>query len=210
MNETAVRLLHQRAASVRYVLGGEVNKFLRAVSSLEALSAQIGGPIAVVGGLAAIHHGAAVTTLDVDIVVSASHVDAFLQAAAREGFHLRRESQAGWHSLVFPDPEGDVEIQLIPEGKNSPRDPIYAPPNPSPSDLGVRQGLDYASFPGWVTMKLVAARDKDRYHLTEALKHATEQQIAEVVQRLRPLHSSYLSEFQRLLQLATAENQENW
>ena len=59
-------------------------------------------------------------------------------------------------------------------------------------------------------MKLVAGRDKDRYHLIESLKRAPQADIAEVVQRLRPLDPSYLREFQRLLRLAEEENQEDW
>ena len=59
-------------------------------------------------------------------------------------------------------------------------------------------------------MKLVANRDKDRYHLIEALKQADQSQIAEVVQRLRPLDARYLKEFERLVKSAEEENQEKW
>jgi hypothetical protein len=76
--------------------------------------------------------------------------------------------------------------------------------------LGAERGLGYASFAGWVQMKLVAARDKDRYHLIESLKQAPAEQIAEAVQALRSLHPSYLAEFNRLLRAAQDENRENW
>jgi hypothetical protein len=60
-------------------------------------------------------------------------------------------------------------------------------------------------------MKLVAAREKDRYHLVEALKHMNEAGISEVVRLLRPLHPSYLKEFERLVRAAEEEKgQAGW
>jgi len=70
--------------------------------------------------------------------------------------------------------------------------------------------LGYASFAGWAAMKLVAGRDKDRYHLVEALKHADQASVAAIVEWLRPLPPRYLHELQRLLRAAEEENQENW
>jgi hypothetical protein len=35
-------------------------------------------------------------------------------------------------------------------------------------------------------------------------------QIAEVVAKLRPMHKSYLREFERLVRAAEDENQKNW
>ena len=83
-----------------------------------------------------------------------------------------------------------------------PRDPEHAPPNPSPRWLGVERGLGYAAFAPWAAIKLIAGRVKDHYHLVEALKHASEAQVAAVVELLRPLHASYLSELGRLLKAA--------
>jgi hypothetical protein len=100
--------------------------------------------------------------------------------------------------------------EVIPAGKRSPRDPPLAPPIPTPQELGVEHGLGFASFADWVAMKLVANRDKDRYHLGEALRRATPDQVASVVQRLRALDPSYLREFERLLRAAEAENSDRW
>lgn len=80
----------------------------------------------------------------------------------------------------------------------------------SPEELGVDRGLDYASFAGWVMLKLVANREKDRYHLIEALKRAKEADVASVVQRLRPLGPSYLKKFERLVRAAEDEKQDEW
>lgn len=202
--------LFRLAACVRAVQGGRMNPFSRAISVLEELAEALNGPIAVVGGLAAIHHGVQVTTLDVDVVVSSDKLDAVLPQAEKHGLRVKRRSGQGWHQLVFEDPDGDVDIDVIPAGGRSPRDPDQAPPIPSPQELGVERGLGYASFAGWAAMKLVAGRDKDRYHLIEALKRASQADIAAVVQRLRATDPRYLREFLRLVRLAEEENQENW
>jgi hypothetical protein len=166
--------------------------------------------LAIVGGLAGIHYQSMVTTLDIDIVVAVDRLDDFLRESVAEGLEVKRRSDNGWHSVVFRAGQESVEIQVVPEGGKSPRDPAFAPPTPSPAELGVASGLGYASFAGWALLKLVANRDKDRYHLIEALKHVSEAQVAEVVVKLRPLDASYLREFQRLFQAAQDESQEDW
>lgn len=101
-------------------------------------------------------------------------------------------------------------MEVIPAGQTSPRDPVFAPPTPTPPELGVSSGLDFASFAAWVVLKLVANRDKDRYHLVESLKHATAEEVAAVVVRLKTLDSSYLREFKRLVDAAEQERQDEW
>ena len=166
--------------------------------------------MAIVGGLAGIHYQAVVTTLDIDIVVARDRLDDFLRECGNEGLEIKHRSEHGWHTVVFRAGDEAVEIQVVPAGGKSPRDPDYAPATPSPAELGVAAGLGYASFAAWVTLKLVANREKDRYHLVEALKKASQAQIAEAVVNLRRLHKSYLREFERLVRAAEDENQENW
>jgi hypothetical protein len=144
------------------------------------------------------------------VVVPAEKLAAVLTEATSCGLTVKHASDDGWHRLAFADAQGEVDIEVVPARRNSPRDPAYAPPTPSPQELGVERGLGYASFAGWAVLKLVANRDKDRYHLVEALKHASEADVAVVVQRLRPLDPSYLKEFERLLRAAENEKQDNW
>ena len=186
-----------------------MNPFSRALEALDRVAAEV-GPVAIVGGLAGIHHRALVTTLDIDIVVAAHQIDEFLSAAERHGLAVKQRSQQGWHILEYQDPDGAVPIHIVPEGQKTPRDPAQAPPVPSPQSLGVEQGLGYASFAGWAVLKLVANREKDRYHLIEALKQADQQQVSEVVVALRRLPANYLKEFERLVRAAEEERQENW
>jgi hypothetical protein len=206
----AAEVLYRNAAAIRAVEGREMNQFTRALAALERLADAIDAPLALVGGLAGIHHRAVVTTVDIDVVVPANKLKAVLDEAPSCGLTIKRASDDGWHRLSFTDEQGEVEIEVVPAGGNSPRDPAYAPPTPDPRELGVERGLGYASFAGWAVLKLVANRDKDRYHLIESLKHASEADVAAVVQRLRPLNPVYLKEFERLLRAAEDEKQDNW
>lgn len=209
-SDRTTTVLDRRTACVRAVRGGAVNQFSRALDVLRQVAENAATPVVIVGGLAAIHHGVPVITVDVDVVVAPATSQRFLAQARERGLTVERESPQGWHHLVYHDVEGDVDIEVIPAGQRSPRDPPYAPPIPTPQELGVEQGLGYASFADWVAMKLVANREKDRYHLGEALRRATAAQIASVVQRLRALDPSYLREFERLLRAAEAENSHHW
>lgn len=188
----------------------EPNAYTRTLLALEQIALSQNLPIAIVGGLAGIFYETQVTTLDVDIVVARADDKRFLTAAEQAGFTIKRCSDDGWHALCFPDSEGDVLIEMIPEGGRSPRDPVDAPAVPGPSELGVATGLGYATFGKWVQMKLVAARDKDRYHLIEALKRTNIARTTEAVQCLRALPPRYLLEFERLVRAAEDEQSENW
>ena len=207
---TTAELLYHRARSIRAVQGTEINEFTRALAALEAIAVRIDTPLAIVGGLAAIHYRANVTTLDIDVVVPRDRLDAFLAAGEEQNVVLRKRSDLGWHLLTFEDPQQPVDIEVISEGGKTPRDPEDAPPVPSPQELGVQSGLGYASYGGWVRMKLVAGRDKDRYHLIESLKQASAEQVAEAVHAVRSLDARYLAELNRLLKAAQDENPENW
>ena len=188
-----------------------MNRFSQCLSALEKVAEALGAPLAVVGGLAAIHHGAQVGTLDVDIAAPKAKLEELLAVAAGHGFELRARSPRGWHRLLFKHPDGDVEVHVVPEGEKSPRDPPHAPANPGPAELGVTKGLGYAAFAPWFVTKLAVGRDKDRYHLVEVLKRATPLQVSEVVTRVRQMHPSYLAEFERLVRAAEEEKgQQSW
>ncbi len=198
-------VLYTRAAPIRAVRGTEMNIFAQAVARLELAANESGTPVAVVGGLAAIRHGVLVTTIDIDIVVARDGMSDFLQAVQRHGLTVKRDSTEGWHLLEFRYGAEAVGIEIVPEGGRTPRDPVDAPLVPHPRELGVVAGLDYASFASWVALKLVANRDKDRYHVVEALKLATPDQIAACVVQLRTMPPRYLIEFERLVRDAEDE-----
>jgi hypothetical protein len=202
---TPTQILYARAASIRAVRGTEVNSFSEAVAALERAALAADTSVAIVGGLAAVRYRVDVTTVDIDIVVPLGQMAAFLQAAESQGLHLKNRAADGWHSLEFRHGEATVAVEVLPEGGRTPRDPADAPPIPHPRELGVERGLGYASLAGWVVLKLVAARDKDRYHLVEVMKVATPEEIANCVVAVRKLPSRYMAEFDRLVRAAEDE-----
>jgi hypothetical protein len=57
------------------------SKFARALATLQALSRKEGISMAIVGGLAAIHHGYQRFTKDIDVVVQSGHLDILTRVA---------------------------------------------------------------------------------------------------------------------------------
>src|SRR5262245_29189810 len=128
-------ILAERAASLRAFQSKEDNRFARTLRALECVAHELAAPIAIVGELAGIHHGAALTFVDIDVVVGREHLERILVAAPRHGLSVKRRSPHGWHTLEFSDPEGPVEIHVVPAGEKSPRDPVHAPAIMSPEEL---------------------------------------------------------------------------
>jgi len=205
-----VQSLPHFSASVFAVAESAENRFSRAIEALDGLARELGTPLAIVGGIAGIRYGTGVTTLDINIVVDASRADDLADSAVRQGWECVNRSNGGWHILRFRDVEGPVDIELLPSGKRTPRDPAGAPAIPTAEKLGVASGVGYAEFAPWVLMKLVAGRDKDRYHLIEAFKKINEPTIASVVTYIRAEASQYLGPFQALLQTAQDEDKTTW
>ncbi|EMI24776.1 hypothetical protein [Rhodopirellula europaea] len=206
----ATQHLEQYLSSLLAMTPGQNNRFTRALQQIERLADQLEMSIAVAGGLAGLQHETGVTTLDIDLVIPSGRADEFGRAAESAGFRWVNRSDNGWHRFVLDDPEGEVSIECLPAGKNSPRDAADAPPIPEPGELGVLQGIGYANLTGWVLMKLVANRDKDRYHLGEAVKRMDEAKVATVVQHLRKYPLRYLQEFHRILQASQDQDSTNW
>ena len=63
--------------TVAAVKGQEMqeSKFAKALATLQALARKEGIPLAIVGGLAAIHHGYERFTKDIDVVVQSGNLD---------------------------------------------------------------------------------------------------------------------------------------
>src|SRR3954464_7939571 len=71
------------------------SKFTRALAALKSLSRKEGIPLAIVGGLAAIHHGYERFTKDIDIVVQSGNLDVLTRGAPHYGI-----------KVIWKDPEG--------------------------------------------------------------------------------------------------------
>src|ERR1700693_1799172 len=139
---------------VAAVKGQEVqeSKFAKALATLKTLSRKEGFPLAIVGGLAAIHHGYERFTKDIDIVVRSGNLDILTRIAPHYGIKVIWHDPDGWHKLEC---EG-VAIDVVPEGRKPRKD---APcPIPGPEQLGVRTGAGYAAIAGWTETKLGSFR----------------------------------------------------
>src|SRR5216684_1542648 len=128
--------------------GDQEEGFTKALTLLKRLSRKEAIPLAIVGGLAAIHHGYERFTRDIDVVVRSGNLDILTRVAPHYGIKVIWKDPAGWHKLQC---EG-VPIDVVPEGRKPRKD---APTTiPSPEQLGVRDGAGYATLAGWMETKL--------------------------------------------------------
>src|SRR6266850_1863923 len=77
------------------------SKFAKAMAALQALSRKEGIPLAIVGGLAAIHHGYERFTKDIDVVVQSGHLDILTRVAPQYGIKVVWHDPEGWHKLEY-------------------------------------------------------------------------------------------------------------
>jgi hypothetical protein len=93
------------------------SKFARVLATLKTLSRQEDIPLAIVGGLAAIHHGYECFTKDIDVVVRSGNLDILTRVAPHYGIKVIWNDPEGWHKLQC---EG-VPIDVVPEGRKPTR-----------------------------------------------------------------------------------------
>src|SRR5262245_2191695 len=75
------------------------SKFGKALAALDILARKEGIPLAIVGGLAAIHYGYERFTKDIDIVVRRENLDLITRIAPRYGIKVIWRDPDGWHKL---------------------------------------------------------------------------------------------------------------
>jgi hypothetical protein len=175
------------------------SKFAKALATLEALSRKEGISMAIVGGLAAIHHGYQRFTKDIDVVVQSGHLDILARVAPQYGIKIIWKDPDGWHKMQC---EG-VPINVVPEGRKPRKD---APTSiPSPEQLGVREGTGYAGIAGWMETKLGSYRVQDQADVVQVIKVTAPATLKKIRKHLGKTHAIYL---QRLDELAEAAKQE--
>jgi hypothetical protein len=86
---------------VAAVKGHEAQKsrLAKALATVEALSRKEGIPMAIVGGLAAIHHGYERFTKDIDVVVRSGNLDILIHVAPQYRIKVIWKDPEGWHKL---------------------------------------------------------------------------------------------------------------
>src|SRR6202049_5119984 len=102
------------------------SKFAKAFAALRTLSRKEGSPLAIVGGLAAIHHAYERFTKDIDVVVRSGQLDVLTRVARQYGIKVIWHDPKGWHKLQC---EG-VPIDVVPEGRKPRKDAPVAIPGP--------------------------------------------------------------------------------
>jgi hypothetical protein len=195
-------LLERAFESVRAVVDGEDNRIKRGLEALKQLALRESIPIAIVGGLGTIYYGYRTTTDDIDISVGKADLDRLLDVAARNGLKVLWRAKTGWHTLAYDD----VEINVVPEGG---RARTTSPTTlPGPAQLGVSSGFGYASYEGWLELKLSSGRLKDLGHVAETLKVATPEMIAKARDHLAKVDPTYVARFEEVLQQVMSEKED--
>ena len=189
---------------VAVVKGHDVqeSKFAKALATLQSLARKEGIPLAIVGGLAAIHHGYERFTKDIDVVVRSGDLDVLARVAPRYGIKVIWKDPEGWHKLEC---EG-VPIDIVPEGRKPRNDAPTA--IPGPRQLGVREGAGYAGIAGWMETKLGSYRVQDRADVVQVIKSAAPAVLRRIRQRLGKVHAIYRARFDELLEAAREEKEQ--
>jgi hypothetical protein len=190
--------------TVAAVKGRDVreSKLARALATLNTLSRKEGIPLAIVGGLAAIHHGYERFTKDIDVVVRSRNLDILTRVAPQYGIKVIWNDPEGWHKLQCVG----VPIDVVPEGRKPRKDAPAA--IPGPEHLGVREGADYAGIGGWMETKLGSYRVQDRADIVQVIKVTPAARLRRIRTHLGKVHAIYLRRFGELLAAAKEEKEQ--
>src|SRR5439155_23459311 len=178
------------------------SKFAKALATLQVLSHKEGISMAIVGGLAAIHHGYQRFTKDIDVVVQSGHLDILARVAPQYGIKVIWKDPDGWHKLQC---EG-VLVDVVPEGRKPRKDAPTA--IPSPEQLGVREGAGFAGIAGWMETKLGSYRVQDQADVVQVIKVTTPATLRGIRKHLVKAHATYLQRFDELLGAAKEEKEQ--
>lgn len=182
--------------------GEKHSEFDQVLDVLKDLARKEGIPIAIIGGMAAIKHGYQRFTHDVDVVIARQHLDTIVRVAPRYGIEIIWHDPHGWHKLQYQN----VRIEVVPEGAKPRKD---APTTiPSPQQLGVSEGSDYASLEGWMETKLGSGRAQDRADIIQVLKKTDPASIEKIRGHMSQVHLLYLRLFDELVAAAEEEKQQ--
>jgi hypothetical protein len=186
---------------VAVVRGHEAQEsnFAQALATLKTLARKENIPLAIVGGLAAIHHGYERFTKDIDIVVRSRNLDILVRVAPQYGIKVIWNDPDGWHKLQC---EG-VPIDVVPEGRKPRKDAPTA--IPGPEQLEVPEGAGYAGIGGWMETKLGSYRVQDRADVVQVVKVSTPIALKKIRKHLGIVHAIYLRRFDELYAAAKEE-----
>jgi hypothetical protein len=197
----ALTRLERIVATVKGLEHGDP-KFASALAVLENLSKREAIPVAIVGGLGAIHHGYEGLTKDIDIVIGRSDLDPLIRVAPKYGIKVLWHDPQGWHKLVYHG----IDIHVVPEGGTpQPKAPTTIP---GPTQLGVRKGTAYADLAGWMETKISSYRIQDQADVVQVMKKLHPSALRKVRGRLAKIHPVYLRRLDELRAVAQAEKEQ--
>jgi len=182
--------------------GEENSEFDQALDVLRILSRKEGIPIAIIGGMGAINYGYERLTDDIDVVLAKQHLDSIIRVAPQYGIKVIWRDPHGWHKLSF----AGLRIEVIPEG-GKPSKTAHTT-IPSPKQLGVSQGLEYAQLEGWIETKIISGRSQDRADVIQVLKKTDPEAIPTIREHLARVHSNYVRLFDELHAAAEEEKEQ--
>lgn len=184
-------------------------RYGRVVKALDHILGAIGCESVIGGGWAVWRHGyVGRVTQDVDIILPAARVDDFLRAASVAGFQVLPVPTGRWPKLVHRDTRVDVDI--LPEGQRPGTLSKPAPTTiPHPRRIGASGTvLKYVRLPPLIELKLAAGRSQDLADVIKLIQ-TNPQQVATIREHLAQVHADYVSEFDRLVQQADEEAEDD-
>jgi hypothetical protein len=177
-------------------------KVAAAIDTLKQLSRREGIRIAIVGGMAAIFHGYERFTKDIDIIVGSNDLDPLIRVAPNYGIKVIWRDPRGWHKLRF----GGIDIEVVPEGgEPNPQAPTSIP---GLKNLGVREGVEYATLEGWVETTLASNRILDQADVVQVVKKLDAPAMRKVRSHLGRVHRRYVRAFDELCAVAEQEKEQ--
>jgi hypothetical protein len=200
----AVRFLREagKGKRLKKPQGIRGNRYYRAVQSLRELAEEEGIPIAVIGGVAAVFHGYERFTQDLDIVVSVQDFHKIIKVCYKYGFEIESYNPTGMHEISY----NGLPIEVLEEGMfaGDPKDPIAMP---SPTELGVTQGLEFVPLEKWVRLKLSGKRSQDYTDIINVFKSKTSEEHQDTEDYLRDFNPEYAQKFRELAETAQLEKE---
>jgi len=129
---------------VAAVKGQEVqeSKFANALATLKALSRKEGIPLAIVGGLAAIHHGYERFTKDIDVVVQSANLQILTRSPPNTGLKLSGMTRKGGTNC------NAKASQLMSFPRVASLERTRLPPSQAPSSWGFAKAPAMRGSPG--------------------------------------------------------------
>jgi hypothetical protein len=197
----AMRTLWNLVMAVKHP-GKEDSHFDRVFQTLGTIARKKGIAMAIVGGVAAIHHGYERLTNDVDVVIGRRDLDAIIRVAPSYGMKVIWQDPSGWHKLELED----VRVEIVPEGsKPSPHAPTTVP---GPKQLGVSSGMGFATLEGWIETKLGSARRQDQADIVQVIKRISPSALNRIRKHIGGVHAKYLSLLEELAPAARQEKKQ--